>query len=214
MRQKRYLRFMFPALAILVLGFLATAATAGVVWDGTGDPAASGFVLETNIPGEPDSTWPDPFMFDYCKGLSCPGIMLQNTNHWDPSSASNADYKLADSHVAAEMIRANGWSVETRVQVLSNTVSGNWFGLVMLLGDDVGGMGLLLRPNEIRAYESSWSGYPWSPNALIPIDTDFHDIRVQVAPRLAERRYFCRRHGDTGGDDRLVDQRSCPSQVR
>ena len=161
---------MLPALAVVVMAALGGWASAGVVWDGSGDPVAAGFQLNPAATGE-------PFIFDWCDGQPWTGIAYQNS-----SAAGSGYYSLPTA--ASELVRAGGWTVETRVQVKGNT--GDKFGLIFGVGDDLGGVGMLLHADVIQVYDTTWA----SVQATIPIDSDYHDIRIQVAPGGASSDIF------------------------
>ncbi len=193
MRVKVKRCFVLSAFAVMLIAALGSWAAASVVWDGSGDPANYGFTYKSNIPGEPDGVQPDPFTFDWCNGQACTGIAYQNTSTYSGAGVSGAYYSLPTA--ATELVRASGWSMETRVQVKGNT--GDLFGLYMGIADDMGGFGLLLRSTDIQVYGSDFGPYP-SPLYSIPINGDFHDIRIQVAA------------GGTSGDV-FVDDMTTPA---
>lgn len=164
MRVKVYHYFLFSAFAAVFLTAMGSFAAAGVVWDGSGSPTAVGFDLLPSGTGV-------PFTYDWCNDQPCTGIAYQNTTDLEMGR-----YSLTSA--AGELVRANGWFVETRVQIKNNT--GDLFGVYFTAGDDFGGLGLLLRPTEIQVYGSDWGGYT-TPQVSIPITGDFHDIRLEVA---------------------------------
>ncbi len=178
MSTKKQRCLMLPALVAVLVSFLGGWSSAGVVWDGSGDPVTAGFEDHMFLPGaEPDGVPPDPYTFDYYNGQSWAGIMYQDTSPWTDPNESKAYYSLPTATAATEMVRANGWTVETRVQVGSNS---SLYGVAMVTVDDVGGLMLFMSPTEILVFDSELTGYP-TPAATIPITIDFHDIRVQVA---------------------------------
>lgn len=164
MRAKNHCSLLPAISAVLLLAAIGGSAAASFVWDGSGDPTAAGFTLMPSGTGV-------PFTFDWCNEQACTGIAYQNT-----SALEMGRYSLDSA--ASEFVRADGWFVETRVQVKQNTSDA--FGVYLLAGDDLGGLGLLLRSSNIQVYGSDWGTHP-NPLSIIYTNANYHDIRIEVA---------------------------------
>jgi hypothetical protein len=136
---------------------LAAGASAAVVWNGSGSPADVGYELNGSA---------SVFAFDTPEE----GFMHQN------ASGPMAVWNLGSDLMATEMVRANGWFVQTRLKVISNDPAG--WGLFMAARDDVaGGIQIIMFPDEIIVYEDGWVAHP-----VAITEGAYHTIRVAMAP--------------------------------
>jgi hypothetical protein len=137
---------------------LTAGASAEVIWDGSGSPGDVGYELNGSASVFAFDTPEEGFMHQYASGSA--------TGTWNLGSAL----------MATEMVRANGWIVETRLKVISNDPAG--WGLFMAARDDVaGGIQMILWPDKIRVYESGWT-----PHDVAIAEGEYHTIRVAMAP--------------------------------
>jgi hypothetical protein len=167
------MKTLLTSCAILALVALFTApASAEVLWDGSGDPTATGnYAL---VPGSGMSGI-EGYTFDSPSA----GFMQQDTSGYSGVGSFNR-FMLSSAKAASELSNAAGWKVETRVQTLANT--GDYFGMYFAAEDNVGGLALLLHPTSVDVYSADFSTYP-TPVANISLsDSGYHAFALKVAP--------------------------------
>ncbi len=156
--------------------FIATPASADVIWDGNGSLVDKGY-----------EEWGMPFSWDTESGVAHAGTAYQNfTTH------IGGNYSLAAAAAAAALNNANGWKVEWGVQVLQNTLiytPGDFFGVFFLVEEQVGGVCALLRTDRVNWYSAgmeTWSPMPPNLGAVITTMVDmtsgYHKLGITVAP--------------------------------
>ena len=101
---------------------------------------------------------------------------------FDSLGMTRETYYMSLDNAAAELVRANGWYVEFRVNTLDNT--GDRFGNNFAVEDDVGGIGILLNPTSLEIYKTDFLTYPGAPElgGPQPISPGFHAVRLTMAP--------------------------------
>ena len=150
-------------------------------YDGSGDLEAAGFAFSTNIPGDTGPSDPLAWDFDTESGSPQPGILYQDSTPFSGGGVSASDYTLDETTAAAELVNANGWMVEFRTQSLQNT--GDRFGNFLAVGDEVGGIGILLNPDNYEFYDATFAGYPGNIDLHVTgLSSDYHTTLLTVAP--------------------------------
>lgn len=163
------------SVALVVPLVLSRAALGAVLFDGSGDPEDSGFEAINEAP----AGW----FFDTESGSPSPGVLYQDTTDVLPGDPATSGYRLPAATAATELVRADGWFVEYRVEVLANT--GSLFGLVFAVEDDMGGLGALLLPDRLDFYERDFSTYPTAAVSH-SIGPGFHTVGYEVAPGASD----------------------------
>ena len=135
------------------------AANASVIWD-TGDPTSYGFVA-SGI-GSGDFTIDSPSA----------GLMTQNT-----TGSSAGKYTLpagpGAGSAADELVNANGWNMEVRVNVTTPTsISGGYYQVTVYAGDTLGAFQLGLLPTKAVYYTSG------GPVDLATYTAGFHTFKI------------------------------------
>ena len=136
---------------------LAAAAPGGVVFTGDGSPADVGYRYEGV----------DVFDLDTPSGILHQRHDEGAWGRWD----ARAEY---DEFVGTELIRANGWFVEFRLEVISNNALSISQGGGLYVGDDVGRTAVYLHPDRYVAGIGSV--------LEVPITPGYHTLRLEMAP--------------------------------
>ena len=161
---RRQIDLLASALAAFL--FCVAHASAGLVWNGHGDPREAGLVIR------------DPhgrLQCDHDQQGDQPGVLHQDT--LEPISDS-ATLRLSPERAIQALNQERGWFVEVRVHAHAN--SGDSYGLFIIARDDRGKVTLFLKP------ESEAVGPHGSLTILAgskyPLDEGFNTIRVQRPP--------------------------------
>lgn len=158
---------------MLVAVTVAAPASAAVFWDGIGSPNTVGFTLTGN---------PSDFFFNtlgngtenFDQGAN-PGSMYQFTG------SETGSWSLTGSAAANELVRATGWRVDIGVQAFLN--DGDRFGLYVVVGDNQGSLGALLKPTGVEWYNGDWGTYPTPTiNTVADMATTFNKVSWTMAP--------------------------------
>jgi hypothetical protein len=132
---------------------MAAAASAGVLYDGSGDPTAVGFTYA----GDPVA---NVYTFDSQGGPagSSPGYLFQQT------TSSSGSFRLGS---VTEFDRDAGWTVEARLRLNTNLTAsgatGEGFGMFVTLGDEHRGYLFSINPSRVTSY---YNGAPGSQDAF------------------------------------------------
>lgn len=149
-------RWMIGVLGVLLIS--SSAAKASVIWD-TGDPLSNGYTVL------------NPALAGYTLDSPVQGVLTQST------TADNISrYKLTSGNATAELVNANGWYIETRINVASPTSAANGLYQVTLYASDgFGGFQLGLLPGS-AAY------YPNGATSLATYAAGYHTLKITRLP--------------------------------
>jgi hypothetical protein len=147
------MKTMLTILTCTLVLALTAVASAKVIWDGSGSPGDVGYTLGGSM----------GFTFDSPEE----GFMAQDSG---TSSLSYWYQALAGT----EMVRANGWIVEARLESISSSGS---LGVYFAACDNDGGVRVDVKPTEVLVFgQDGWS-------SSVSIDAEeYHTIRAVMVP--------------------------------
>jgi hypothetical protein len=186
------MRSLVAANVALALVFaVAASASAAVLWDGSVNPVAVGYTLLPTTRNSLPYT-PTPFTWNSESGTATPDFAWEDTSGGGADYSIAGYYKLSGTTAAAELDNTKGWTAEARAQTVANVAGAandHWAGTFSVY-DDVGGVGLLLRPTSVEIWAGDWGSYRNPLKTVTLSDRGYHDFKIAVAPGAAVAHVF------------------------